>query len=371
MGVGLDRFMRHFEDESVEPRIRFLAPSVRVGSSNLNNRSMAVDTECDLIVLAETDAHRAAIREIRGRLLSEHLGISAEELSNRIDDTGSLIGAVENGPCGTRLIKRLTPAEEDPDSLTETLKSLADPEEPLDPGDVLGGALAAVRQSSVRQRLLRLSLAGAALVGLILLWHVKPLAELTDPETLAARIGAWRGEPWAVPVLLLVFVVGSLIAFPVSALIILTAMLLGPWQGFLCALFGSMAGASASYGLGAILGRRVVDDLLGKFRHSVDRSLQNNGIAAAALLRVVPVAPFTVVNVLLGSSSLRFGDYMIGTLIGMGPGIAVISFLGDRLREAWRHPDPGNVAMLVLAVLVWVAFAIGLQIAARQIRNED
>ncbi|MGB5623960.1 MAG: VTT domain-containing protein [Gammaproteobacteria bacterium] len=394
MGVGLDRFMRHFEDESVEPRIRFLAPSVqgggqteplmvhakvmivddqylRVGSSNLNNRSMAVDTECDLIVLAETDAHRAAIREIRGRLLSEHLGISAEELSNRIDDTGSLIGAVENGPCGTRLIKRLTPAEEDPDSLTETLKSLADPEESLDPGDVLGDAFAAVRQSSVRQRLLRLSLAGAALVGLILLWHITPLAELTDPETLAARIGAWRGEPWAVPVLLLVFVVGSLIAFPVSALIILTAMLLGPWQGFLCALFGSMAGASASYGLGAILGRRVVDDLLGKFRHSVDRSLQNNGIAAAALLRVVPVAPFTVVNVLLGSSSLRFGDYMIGTLIGMGPGIAVISFLGDRLREAWRHPDPGNVAMLVLAVLVWVAFAIGLQIAARQIRNED
>ena len=394
MGAGLDRFMRYFEDESLGSRIRFLAPAIerdgtveplmvhakvmivddrylRVGSSNLNNRSMAVDTECDLIARAQTDEHREAIRGIRDRLISEHLGISPDKLARRLEDSSSLIDAVETGAQGCRSVKRLQPSAASADMLTEAIEPLADPEEPIQPGDFLGDAFAAVRTSSVRRRLIRLSIAGAALVGLILLWHMTPLAELTDPETLASRIGAWRQSPWAVPALLLAFVVGSLVAFPISALIILTAMLLGPWQGFLCALFGSLAGAGVSYGLGAMLGRRIVDDLLGKFRHAVDRSLQNNGIAAAALLRVVPVAPFTVVNVLLGSSSLRFGDYMIGTFLGMGPGIAVIAFLGDRLREAWRHPDATNITLLILAVLAWILFAVGLQIAARRIRHED
>ncbi len=394
MGVGLSRFMRHFEDQSLWARIRFLAPAIerdgkveplmvhakvmivddrymRVGSSNLNNRSMSVDTECDLIARAQTDAHRESIRRIRDRLLSEHLGISPDELARRLEDSGSLVDAVDTGAQGRRSLKRLQPSAASVDMLTEAIEPLADPEQPIQPGDFLGDAFAAVRTSSVRRRLIRLSIAGAALVGLIVLWHMTPLAELTDPETLASRIGTWRQSPWAIPALLLAFIVGSLVAFPISALIILTAMLLGPWQGFMCALFGSLAGAGVSYGLGAMLGRRIVDDLLGRFRHAVDRSLQNNGIAAAALLRVVPVAPFTVVNVLLGSSSLKFSDYMIGTFLGMGPGIAVIAFLGDRLREAWRHPDATNITLLILAVLAWILFAVGLQIAARRIRHED
>jgi len=394
MGAGLQTFLSDFSEESLQSRIRFLAPSVvrdgeteplmihaklmivddrwlRVGSANLNNRSMAVDSECDLIVEAQNNEHAAAIRDIRQRLLSEHLGISAEELERRLDGDGSLIAAVDAGPGPNRKLKHLDSSEPAADTLTDAIQPLTDPEQPIDPDDFLGNAFGALKTSTVRLRLLRLGFGGIAIVALILLWHVTPLAELTDPETLSQRIGAWRDSTWAFPALVLAFVAGSLVAFPITVLFILAAMLLGPWQGFLCALIGSLAGAAASYGLGAILGRQVVDDVLGKFRHAVDRSLQNNGVAAAALLRVVPVAPFTVINVLLGSSSLRFGDYMLGTVLGMTPGIAVITFLGDRLGEAWRNPDITNISLLIIAILGWIGLAIGLQIAARRVRGDD
>jgi len=58
-------------------------------------------------------------------------------------------------------------------------------------------------------------------------------------------------------------------------------------------------------------------------------------------------------------------------LIGMTPGIALITLMGDRLREAWQHPSPPNIALLVLAIVAWIAIAIGLQFAARKIRNRD
>ncbi len=394
MGSGLREFISDFREETLRSRIRFLAPSIsrdgdteplmvhaklmiiddrwlRVGSANLNNRSMAVDTECDLIAEAQNSEHAAAIRNIRHRLLAEHLGISVEELERRLDDDGSLVAAVDAGPGANRKLKRLEPAEPASDTLTEAIQPLADPEQPLDPADFLGDAFGALKESSVRRRLLRLGIGGFAIVALILLWHVTPLAGLTDPETLSQRIGDWRNSTWTIPALALAFVVGSLVAFPITVLFILAAMLLGPWQGFLSALSGSLAGAAAGYGLGALLGRRMVDDVLGRFRHSVDRSLQNNGVAAAALLRVVPVAPFTVINVLLGSSSLRFGDYMLGTVLGMTPGIAVITFLGDRLGQAWQHPDVTNVSLLILAILGWIGLAIGLQMAARRVRGDD
>ena len=48
---------------------------LRVGSSNISNRSMGVDTECDLVVEAQGEARvQAAIRAARNRLIAEHSG---------------------------------------------------------------------------------------------------------------------------------------------------------------------------------------------------------------------------------------------------------------------------------------------------------
>lgn len=71
---------------------------LRVGSSNFNNRSMRLDTECDVILSADEagDARlRQQITALRDDLLAEHLGVSAAEVRATLDDTGSLLQTVE------------------------------------------------------------------------------------------------------------------------------------------------------------------------------------------------------------------------------------------------------------------------------------
>lgn len=112
--------------------------SLRVGSSNLNNRSMRLDTECDVVVSANSrhggaadpaaaQALRDAIAGIRDDLLAEHLGVSAAEVAARIAKSGSLIATIDalRGP-GRTLVDYELP------ELSETEEWLAD-NEVLDP----------------------------------------------------------------------------------------------------------------------------------------------------------------------------------------------------------------------------------------------
>jgi uncharacterized membrane protein YdjX (TVP38/TMEM64 family) len=65
------------------------------------------------------------------------------------------------------------------------------------------------------------------------------------------------------------------------------------------------------------------------------------------VLRLLPVAPFTVVNLVAGASEIRTRDYLLGTLFGMAPGVALMSVFGDRLGAWLRHPDFANLAVVV------------------------
>ncbi|QNA84665.1 phospholipase [Sphingomonas sp. So64.6b] len=78
---------------------------LRVGSSNFNNRSMRLDTECDVTIDADRGADPACVRAIRDGLIAEHLGLEIDEVMAAIDQTGSLIEAIERlrGPGKTLL----------------------------------------------------------------------------------------------------------------------------------------------------------------------------------------------------------------------------------------------------------------------------
>ncbi|GGB35975.1 phospholipase D/transphosphatidylase [Sphingomonas metalli] len=69
---------------------------LRLGSSNVNNRSMRLDSECDLVIEAEDQARAACVTAIRDGLIAEHLGVERAVVAEAIGRTGSLIGAIES-----------------------------------------------------------------------------------------------------------------------------------------------------------------------------------------------------------------------------------------------------------------------------------
>jgi phospholipase D1/2 len=71
---------------------------LRVGSANLNNRSMGLDSECDLMIdarLPGNEAASATITRLRADLIAEHLGTDPAEVAASCEETGSLIGTIE------------------------------------------------------------------------------------------------------------------------------------------------------------------------------------------------------------------------------------------------------------------------------------
>ncbi|HQV02926.1 MULTISPECIES: phospholipase D-like domain-containing protein [unclassified Novosphingobium] len=97
---------------------------VRVGSANMNNRSMGLDSECDLFIDAArpgNDHVRDPIRRLRITLLAEHTGLQRETVDRVLARHGSMFELIENAPKGGR---RLDPFVLRP--LTDTEKAVAD-----------------------------------------------------------------------------------------------------------------------------------------------------------------------------------------------------------------------------------------------------
>lgn len=106
---------------------------LRIGSSNMNNRSMGLDSECDVTIDAGLPANRGVeptIRALRESLIAEHLGVAPGDVAGVFDDCGSLIDTIEalRGP--RRSLERLDLVSPGPldDYIAE--HELLDPESP-------------------------------------------------------------------------------------------------------------------------------------------------------------------------------------------------------------------------------------------------
>jgi phospholipase D1/2 len=105
---------------------------LRVGSANLNNRSMGLDSECDLAIDAHDDAGlRGRIAAVRARLLAEHLGQPPARVAEAVAKRG-LIWTIESLGSGERGMRPLDPTVEPWLERLVPDAALVDPERPVD-----------------------------------------------------------------------------------------------------------------------------------------------------------------------------------------------------------------------------------------------
>jgi phospholipase D1/2 len=328
---------------------------LRIGSANLNNRSMAVDTECDLVVEAQTEIERASIARIRNLLLADHCGVKPGRVASELAEQGSLVRAVDRLPAHGHALCPIPDTGPGKRLWTRLLSRIADPDRPLAVSrvwkhlrDNLGWAGAPV-------------IILAVLLLLTLLWRVTPLSELVTGERIEMLLTLEAKSLWAPLWVLLTYIFAGLVAFPVLLLILATAVTFGSWLGFAYAFVGVLASALVTYFVGAWIGRDMLRNLLGARAEKLRRQIERRGILAVAAIRLVPIAPFTFVNLAAGACSIRFTDYIVGTVIGMLPGLVAISALGHQLTATITNFSLQNVALLLLLLLAWAALAAGAQ----------
>jgi len=204
----------------------------------------------------------------------------------------------------------------------------------------------------LRKALIRLVVIVVGLLCLAALWRWGPLSQYADAAALEPWSEALRSEWTTAGAMLAAFVIGGQLMFPVLVLIIATGLILGPLDGLLVAACGSLLSAAIGYGVGALLGRKTLNRLSGGRLDRVSRQLARRGLLSVIVIRLLPLAPFTLVNMVAGASHISFRDFALGTAIGMAPGIVAITLFSGQLGEVMRAPKPVNVGLLVALALI-------------------
>lgn len=391
MNAGRRRFMDRLAEAGVGDRVKLVYPAVpdddtgegvmvhakvtivddrllRIGSANLNNRSMGTDSECDLAVEATSDQERAAISRLRHRLLGEHLHRDAEEIAEMIEREGSLFAVVERCAAGQRCLKSIDLSGAPADELSRTVGQIADPERPIETPEFVGDMFGATDSVQPISRLAKLAIVALLILGLVALWRYTPLSELTDPDSLKDMLESLGDGVWLPLIILAAYLLGGLVVFPVTVLIAVTGLIFPPLQAFGYALAFSMASAAMTFAIGRKAGSQPLRNLLGVRVNRVSRALAKRGVLSVAALRMLPVAPFTFVNLAAGASHVKLFDYLAGTLLGMAPGILVITLLGHQLGEMLTDPKPMDILLFCAFVVAWLAVSLGLQALASRLR---
>ncbi|HUR27684.1 MAG TPA: VTT domain-containing protein [Planctomycetota bacterium] len=200
----------------------------------------------------------------------------------------------------------------------------------------------------------------AALGLLAAAWKWTGLAAWADPNRMSALFEPLATHWYGIFVVVAVFVVAELFVFPVMVLVFVCGIAFGPVLGPIYALAGSLASAIPPFLLGRKLGRARVERMGGSLVRKVASALEKRGVIAIFLVRKVP-APYTLVNLVCGASPVTMRDFLIGTLLGMGTGVLLLTVLGSQILDLLRDPRPLPILGAIALLLAPLLLAVGTQ----------
>jgi uncharacterized membrane protein YdjX (TVP38/TMEM64 family) len=149
-------------------------------------------------------------------------------------------------------------------------------------------------------------------------------------------------QQWGIlAALVYVLIYAALVALSVPGAAILTiagGFLFGTWIGGLCAVIGATLGATAIFlaargGLGGLAQRA------GRFVGKLEAGFRADAFNYLLVLRLVPIFPFWLVNLVPALVGVRLPTYVLATFLGIIPGTFVYASLGNGLGSLVEEPD--------------------------------
>lgn len=212
----------------------------------------------------------------------------------------------------------------------------------------------AKRRASLLKGLLLLCL----LLAFPAAWRWTPIGEWINFSTIVAWQNSVRAHPAAIFFVIGFYLAASLVLFPVTVLNVATVFTFGPIWGNAYGLAGWLTSAALGYCIGRAFKHRLLNRLARP--RIVDRLLEQaagHGFLAVLTMRLLPVAPFTLVNIFIGTTAIRFRDFFMASVIGRIPGMIFLTFAGLQVEQLLRKPEIGSFIGLaiVLAVILILA----------------
>lgn len=327
-----------------------------VGSANLNKRSMTLDTECDVIFRGETAEQKQAVAQVRNDLLAEHCGESIARVESFFREDEPLPQLLQASGQKTYELQPVEDEQFTDGSWKHLVDPILDPEQPIIKGlNTMNGDHVPVRNPPHRWVVLSgVALLVAAIIALLYWgWQLLPddfnRQSLTDLLQNHDDIGLW-----ALGLVMGIFVFTGFLFVPITMVTLAVSAVYGPWFGALYSILGALASAVVMFFIGHLLGDTGLRNLGGPKVQMVNEKLGNASVLGVVVLRLVPIAPYSFVNLVAGVSSLPFYVFVLGSVLGLSPALLANSLVGDSLFQLFTNPSNEAVIYLVAGALVWL-----------------
>ena len=196
-----------------------------------------------------------------------------------------------------------------------------------------------------------------AAIALALVWTHSPLKDTVTRENAMALADTFAGLWWSPIIVIVAYTPASFIMFPRWIITMTAVIAFGPVNGFACAMSGVILAGFATFLPGKLVDRDTVRRVAGPKLRRVANFIEKRGLAAVTLVRLVPIAPFPVVNLVMGALRVKAWHFVVGTFLGMLPGMLAATLLGDQVAAALEDPARVNFWLIAGVVLALVAVA--------------
>lgn len=178
--------------------------------------------------------------------------------------------------------------------------------------------------------------------GLKHLRHINPVVI----ETFLLKFGAF-----APLIYIVLFTFVPLTLFPDSILAVSAGLIFGIVPGAIYTLIGAAAGGTLSFMISRGVGHEFVLKKLEKHNKMI-QLIEKKGFTIVLIMRLIPLIPFDIIGYAAGLTNIKYRDYILATIVGIVPGVAILVTMGDGLASENKTKLYVGICALIFLIII-------------------
>ena len=181
-------------------------------------------------------------------------------------------------------------------------------------------------------------------------WRYTPLADYLTLGNINRVARVVKETSWAPIAVIAAYTPAAVLMFPRPLITLVAIIAFGLWAGIAYAAAGILLAALVLYFVGRRMKYERVRRLAGEKLEPVRKVMRKHGIMAIFALNMVPAPPFAVQGAMAGAFRVPVWHYVIGSILGMAPGLLAWTVFGGQVVRALR--DPSEIHWWVVALVI-------------------